>query len=89
MSDENAQGMQRHWEKTRTLTMIVLVVWVIFAFIVPWNAKALNNMSFMGFPLGYYFLVQGSLAIFVALIWIQNWRQDQIDDEFGIEEEGS
>ncbi len=88
MSDENAQGMQRHWEKTRTLTIIVLVVWVIFAFIVPWNAKALNNFSFMGFPLGYYFMVQGSLAIFVALIWIQNWRQDQIDDELGVEEEG-
>lgn len=86
MSDEKAQGEQRHWEKTRTLTIIVLVVWVVFAFIVPWNAKALNAMSFMGFPLGYYFCAQGSLAIFVALIWIQNWRQDQIDNELGVKE---
>lgn len=86
MSDENAQRIERHWEKTRTLTIIVLVVWFIFAFVVPWNAKALNEASFMGFPLGYYFCVQGSLAIFVALIWIQNWRQDQIDDELGVEE---
>ena len=86
MSDENAQRMERHWEKTRTLTIIVLVVWAIFAFIVPWNAKALNEASFLGFPLGYYFCVQGSLAIFVILIWLQNWRQDQIDDELGVEE---
>ncbi|MGB5213697.1 MAG: sodium/substrate symporter small subunit [Anderseniella sp.] len=46
----------------------------------------MNSSSFMGFPLGYYFCVQGSLAIFVALIWIQNWRQDQIDDELGVKE---
>jgi tryptophan 2,3-dioxygenase len=38
-------------------------------------------MTFLGFPLGYYFCVQGSLIAFVALIWIQNWRQDSIDDE--------
>ena len=86
MSDDNAQGALRHWEKTRTLTIIVLVVWAIFALIVPWNAQALNKFSFMHFPLGYYFCVQGSLVIFVALIWIQNWRQDQIDDELGVEE---
>jgi putative solute:sodium symporter small subunit len=86
MSDNNAQARQRHWEKTRNLTILVLVIWAIFAFLVPWNAKALNEMSFIGFPLGYYFCVQGSLIVFVLLIWFQNWRQDQIDDELGAEE---
>ena len=50
------------------------------------DASSLNAFSFLGFPFGYYMSVQGSLIAFVALIWIQNWRQDQIDDEFGIEE---
>ena len=86
MSDNNAQARQTHWDKTRNLTILVLVIWAIFAFLVPWNAKALNGMSFLGFPLGYYFCVQGSLAIFVALIWFQNWRQDAIDDELGVDE---
>ena len=86
MSDNKAQARQRHWEKTRNLTIIVLVIWAIFAFLVPWNAKTLNETSFLGFPLGYYFCVQGSLIVFVLLIWFQNWRQDQIDDELGVEE---
>ena len=87
MSADNAQAREQHWAKTRTLTIIVLVVWAIFAFILPWNAKSLNEMSFLGFPLGYYLCVQGSLAVFVLLIFFQNWRQDAIDDEFGVGEE--
>lgn len=83
MTENKDSAREQHWEKTRSLTILVLVIWAIFAFIVPWFAKSLNGMSFLGFPLGYYFCVQGSLAIFVALIWFQNWRQDSIDDEFG------
>ena len=81
MADKNA-ARERHWVKTRNLTYIVLVVWAIFAFILPWNAKGLNSMSFLGFELGYYLVVQGSLAVFVILIVIQNFRQDAIDDEY-------
>jgi putative solute:sodium symporter small subunit len=82
MADNTDSSRQQHWEKTRSLTILVLVIWAIFAFVVPGLAKSLNGASFLGFPLGYYFCVQGSLIIFVALIWFQNWRQDAIDDEF-------
>ncbi len=81
------EAKERHWAKTRNLTIGVLVVWAIFAFILPWNAKALNEISFLGFPLGYYLIVQGSLIVFVILIFFQNWRQDAIDDEAGVGDE--
>ena len=80
---ESNSNQHRHWVKTRNLTYLVLVIWAIFSILVPWFAKELNSMSFLGFELGYYMVVQGSLFIFVALIWFQNWRQDSIDDEFG------
>lgn len=84
--DIGKEAKARHWTKTRNLTIFVLVVWAIFAFVVPWFAKSLNEMSFIGFPLGYYFIVQGSLIVFVLLIFFQNWRQDAIDDEAGVGE---
>ena len=87
MSNNTATSRDQHWAKTRSLTILVLVIWVIFSMIIPWNAKSLNEFSFIGFPLGYYMCVQGSLAVFVALIFFQNWRQDAIDDEFGVGEE--
>lgn len=82
MVDNDAARKERHWSKTRSLTYLVLIIWAIFAFILPWNAKALNSFSFLGFPLGYYIVVQGSLIVFVLLIVFQNFRQDAIDDEY-------
>lgn len=87
MAAGDTEAKQRHWSKTRNLTYVVLVLWAIFAIVLPWFAKELNSMTFLGFPLGYYFCVQGSLIVFVVLIFVQNWRQDAIDDEFGFGEE--
>ena len=86
MSQDKSEMRARHWEKTKNLTIMVLVIWFIFSFVVHWFAGSLNGASFLGFPLGYYFAVQGSLAIFVILIFFQNWRQDKIDDESGLGE---
>jgi putative solute:sodium symporter small subunit len=83
----DADARQRHWAKTRSLTILVLVLWFIFSIIVPWFAKDLNGATFLGFPLGFYMIAQGSLIVFVLLIFFQNWRQDAIDDEFGFGEE--
>lgn len=82
MADQDAARKERHWVKTRNLTYIVLIIWAIFAFVLPWNAKGLMGVSFLGFPLGYYIVVQGSLIVFVLLIIFQNFRQDAIDDEY-------
>ena len=87
MSQKSTVARQRHWEKTRNLTIMVLAIWAFFSIVIPWFAGPLNSVSFLGFPLGYYFCVQGSLIIFLLLILYQNWRQDVIDEEFGVSDE--
>ena len=87
MADDKVSVREAHWAKTRNLTIVILILWVIFSFVVHWFAEGLNAASFMGFPLGYYMAVQGSLAIFVVLIFVQNWIQDKIDDDAGLGEE--
>ena len=72
-----------HWLKTRTLTIAILVVWLVFAFGVHFFAQWLNGFTFMGFPLGYFMAVQGSLIAFVVLIFVHNSVQDEIDDSHG------
>jgi putative solute:sodium symporter small subunit len=85
--NDGADRKAQHWVKTRNLTYVILVLWAIFSFVLPWNAHALNSIKFIGFPLGFYFTAQGSLIAFVLLIWVQNLFQDKIDDEFGMGEE--
>ena len=87
MSETSPEVLEAHWKKTKNLTIIVLSIWFVFSFVVHWFADALNSMSFLGFPLGYYMAAQGSLFIFVILIfWLVN-RQEKIDEEFGVAEE--
>lgn len=87
MAAELTEKERKHWSRTSALNWVVLVLWFIFSFIIPWYARELNDYQFLGFPLGFYMVAQGSLIAFVLLIFIQNWIQDGIDKSAGFTEE--
>ncbi len=75
-----------HWHKSRTLMWICLAIWFFFSFVIHLFARGLNEIQIIGFPVGFYVAAQGSLIIFVVLIfWFAN-RQNKIDEEFGVHE---
>ena len=79
---------ERHWEKTKGLMILTLLIWFIFSIVIFMFGESLNNGSFLGYPLAYYMCAQGSIVIFVVLIfWFAN-RQEKIDEEFGFAERG-
>ena len=79
---------ERHWEKTKGLMFLTLAIWFVFSIVIFMFGESLNNGSFLGYPLAYYMCAQGSIVIFVALIfWFAN-RQEKIDEEFGFAERG-
>ena len=79
---------ERHWEKTKGLMIITLAIWFVFSIVIFMFGEGLNNSSFLGYPLAYYMCAQGSIVVFVVLIfWFAN-RQEKIDEEFGFAEKG-
>jgi putative solute:sodium symporter small subunit len=76
-----------HWNKTQSLMWVVLAIWFLSSFFVHFFVSALNEISLIGFPLGFYMAAQGSLIIFVVLIFWFARRQNQIDEEFGVAED--
>ena len=79
---------EKHWEKTKGLMILTLIIWFIFGYLIFMFGSSLNNSSFLGYPLAYYMCAQGSIVIFVVLIfWFAN-KQEKIDDEFGFTERG-
>ena len=46
-----------------------------------------TQMLFLGFPLGFYMAAQGSLFIYLALIWFYNRRMRKLDSDLGIDDE--
>ena len=68
MADDATQR-EEHWRRTRSLMVMHLSIWFIFAFVLHWFAPQLNTMSFLSFPLGFYMAAQGSLVIFVVQLF--------------------
>lgn len=87
MSDITPEVRAKHWAKTKRLTIITLIIWFIFSFGVHWFADSLNSFTFIGFPLGFYMAAQGSLVVFVVLIFWLARSQNKIDEEYGVAED--
>lgn len=76
-----------HWAKTNGLMWLMLLIWAIFSFGIHLLVKILNGINFLGFPLGYYMAAQGSLIVFVLMLFWYAKRQNAIDEEFGVAED--
>jgi putative solute:sodium symporter small subunit len=83
------QQKQEYWRYNVKLTTILLAIWFVVTFLISglW-ASALNHITIIGFPLGYYMAAQGSLAIFVIEIAVYAHLMNKKDEEYGIREEG-
>ncbi len=76
-----------HWSRTKNLMFLTLAIWAFFSFVIHFFVGALNSIVILGFPLGFYMAAQGSLIIFVALIFWFASAQNSIDEEFGVAED--
>jgi putative solute:sodium symporter small subunit len=85
MSD-NASA-DRHWARTKRLMWFMLALWAIFSFVIHWFSPMLNATKIGGFPLGFYMAAQGSLIVFVVMLFWFAYAQDKIDREEGFAEE--
>ena len=76
-----------HWKKTTRLMTIMMTLWVVFGFGVHLFVNQLNAIKIAGFPLGFYMASQGSLIVFVAMLFWFAKAQDNIDRECGVAED--
>ena len=61
---------EEYWHKNLVITAVLMTIWFIATFVVGWFARELNQVTILGFPLGFYMAAQGSLIIYVILIWV-------------------
>jgi putative solute:sodium symporter small subunit len=75
-----------YWRRNLTITAILLAVWFVATFVVAWYARDLNEVTFIGFPLGFYMAAQGSLIIYVLIIWVYAKYMEKLDKQYGVDE---
>ena len=75
-----------YWRRTLTLTTWLLVIWFIVTFVMAYFATPLSRIVIAGFPLSFYMAAQGSLIIYVAMIWYYARKMGELDREYDVHE---
>ena len=88
MSPLNEEQAKAYWSRNLSLMVKLLVVW----FVVSYGCgiilvDVLNQIQIGGYKLGFWFAQQGSIYVFVVLIFYYARKMAALDREFGVEED--
>jgi putative solute:sodium symporter small subunit len=90
MADIRDDRAHQYWRRNLRYLALLLTIW----FAVSYGAgimfvDALNTIRIpgTGFPLGFWFAQQGSIYVFVILIFVYVFLMNRLDREFGVAEE--
>jgi putative solute:sodium symporter small subunit len=76
-----------YWHTTLKLLGVILILWVATSFGASiFFAEQLNEIKLGGFPLGFWFSQQGSIYIFIALIFVYIKIMGKIDKKYDVHE---
>ena len=85
---EKQQKATAYWKENLRYLVILLSIW----FLVSYGAgiifkDALNNIRVGGFKLGFWFAQQGSIYVFVILIFVYVRLMNKLDKKYGYNED--
>jgi putative solute:sodium symporter small subunit len=81
------EQQRNYWRQTLRLTVALLAIWFLVTVISTWFADSLNDLVVFGFPLGFYMGAQGSLIIYLLIIWYYGRTMNQRDEAAGVVED--
>ena len=77
-----------YWRANLRLVAICLVIWFFVSYVFGvLLVEQLNAIRIGGFRLGFWFAQQGSIYIFVLLIFYYAWRMNRIDNKYDVHED--
>ncbi len=75
---------EKYWKTNIKYVKILLTIWFVFSFLFGIILKDfLNEFSIAGFKLGFWFAQQGSIYVFVILIFVYVKLMNNLDKKFG------
>jgi len=71
-----------HWERTRRMTLVLLVLWLLTCFGTIFFARELSSLAIFGWPLSFYMAAQGASLVSLAVIAFYAWRMQVLDRRY-------
>ena len=87
MSIHATKELQAYWKENLSIIVVHLAIWFFVSFVCGiMFADQLDAYIFNGMPLGFWFANQGSMVIFVILIWTYVWLMNRLDVKYDVHE---
>lgn len=79
---------QAYWKANRALITILLSIWALVSFVFGiLLAKPLYSIHVGNLPMSFWWAQQGSMVVFVILIFVYAKRMDTLDRKYDVHEE--
>ena len=75
----------RHWRRSQRITALLLAVWFGVTFAVTFFARELGS-TLVGGRLSFWMAAQGSVLVYLLLVWWYGRLMARLDLEFGLAE---
>jgi putative solute:sodium symporter small subunit len=88
MSFQTDEHAKAYWKENLRLLVVLLIIWfaVSFGFGIL-LVEPLNSIPLFGFKLGFWFAQQGSIYVFVALIFVYVAKMKKLDRKYDVQED--
>ena len=80
------EKLKAYWKFNIRLTTIVMVIWFVVTYVAGYFSRELNELVLFGFPFGFYMGAQGSLVVYVVIIFYYAYRMNKLDQEYDVAE---
>lgn len=81
------KDLTQYWKRNLLYLVILLIIWFVVSFLFGIIlADELNSIQIGGFKLGFWFAQQGSIYVFVLLIFVYVYLMNRLDKEYDVNE---
>lgn len=77
---------REYWRKNIAITAVLFTIWFVVTYVAGYYSRELNEIVLFGFPLGFYMGAQGSLVVYVVIIFYYAARMNKLDREYDVAE---
>lgn len=70
--------MSRYWKRNQQLIAVLLLLWAVVTFGVPYFAVDLH-FKIWGSPFSFWMAAQGALLVYLAIVAYYGWAMNRLD----------
>jgi putative solute:sodium symporter small subunit len=82
----NTDQQKKYWKENLKYLTILLSIWFLVSYVFGiLLVEQLNTIKFAGFKLGFWFAQQGSIYVFVILIFVYIRLMNKLDKKYNVD----